>query len=278
MTVIPASRVAVVGDVGGHAEELRAELTRLGADPVTGRLPAGLVVVQVGDLVHRGPDSAGVVALVDAYLADQPGQWVQLVGNHEAQYLRRPAFEWPEKLPPEPVEALRRWWKTGEMVAAVSITSATERFLVTHAGLTRGFWAEVLSGVADPGRAAAALNSFAGRHEAVLFLGGQMLGGGRPNALAGPVWAAAATELLPSWLGGPLPFSQIHGHSSVAGRSGARRTAGEILRRTSVDEAAGHETTVYDGGRIVGVDPGHARRPRASWRAWQLGEPARLET
>jgi calcineurin-like phosphoesterase family protein len=273
-----ADRVAVVGDVGGHAEQLEAELIRLGADPVSGRLPAGLVVIQVGDLIHRGPDSAGVVALVDHYLASGPGQWIQLVGNHEAQYLRQPAFEWPEKLPAQTVETLRRWWKAGEMVAAVSVVSAGERFLVTHAGLTRGFWQQVLSAVDDPARAAAALNSFIGDHEDVLFHGGQMLGGGRPNALAGPVWAAAATELLPSWLGGPLPFSQIHGHSTVAGRAAARRTAREILLRTSVDELAAHETTVYEGGRIVGVDPGHARRPRASWRAWLLEQPARLQT
>jgi hypothetical protein len=60
-------RVAVVGDIGGHATELRAELTRLGEDK-DGRLPSDLVVIQVGDLIHRGPDSDDVVKLVDNYL------------------------------------------------------------------------------------------------------------------------------------------------------------------------------------------------------------------
>mgnify|MGYP005803054835 CR=1 FL=1 len=34
---------------------------------------------------------------------------------------------------------------------------------------------------------------------------------------AGPVWAAAGTEVYPSWprLEAELPFNQIHGHSSA---------------------------------------------------------------
>ena len=94
-------RVAVIGDVGGHLSELRRELVRLGADEETGELPADLTIVQVGDLVHRGPDSAGVVRLVDRHLRARPGQWIQLVGNHEAQYLTAPAFAWPERLDEE---------------------------------------------------------------------------------------------------------------------------------------------------------------------------------
>jgi hypothetical protein len=84
----PAHRVAVIGDIAGHLDELRTELRRLGADGATGWLPGDLTIIQVGDLVHRGPASDAVVALVDGYLTRQPMQWVQLVGNHEAHYLR----------------------------------------------------------------------------------------------------------------------------------------------------------------------------------------------
>ena len=87
-------RHAVIGDVGGHAHDLWAEVERLGGDPRSGRLPDDLVVVQVGDLVHRGPHSEEVVAVVDRFLQRSPDRWLQLVGNHEAQYLREPAFEW----------------------------------------------------------------------------------------------------------------------------------------------------------------------------------------
>ncbi|WFE98601.1 metallophosphoesterase [Micromonospora sp. WMMD964] len=44
------------------------------------------MVIQVGDLIDRGPDSAGVLAFVWQRLADSR-RWIQLIGNHESQYL-----------------------------------------------------------------------------------------------------------------------------------------------------------------------------------------------
>ena len=51
------ARVAVIGDVGGHADQLRKVLRELGAE--SEQLPSDLIVIQVGDLVDRGPDSIG---------------------------------------------------------------------------------------------------------------------------------------------------------------------------------------------------------------------------
>ena len=264
-------RVAVIGDVAGHLDELRGELERLGASGPELRLPDDLTVVQVGDLVHRGPDSDGVVALVDHYLTSQPDQWVQLVGNHEAQYLRTPAFDWSEQLATATTDALRRWWADGQLQAAVAITTQQERFLVTHAGLTAGFWRVVLDCLVDPTRAAAALNSFIGTHEDVLFAAGRMLGRRRPAALAGPVWAAAGTELLPSWLDSTLPFSQLHGHTGAFDwRREEFLTSVRVAGMTVVDFDAKHETTTMRGGRIIGVDPGHGQQARRPWRAWEV--------
>ncbi len=258
-------RVAVIGDVGGHRRELERELARLGAD--RGRLPADLVVIQVGDLVHRGPDSTGVVALVDSYLRTQPEQWIQLVGNHEAQYLRDPAFVWPERLEPETVDTLRRWWRSGLLLAGAAVGGA-EDVLVTHAGLTAGYWRDVLGAPPDAGSTARALNAQVAARDERLFLPGQMLLGGEPNPGAGPLWAQAATELVAGWSGGPVPFSQIHGHSTLAGRH--HRVPEAIRSRTTVHRMAGHEVTELDGGRIVGVDPGHGRTAHLTWRAWEV--------
>jgi hypothetical protein len=267
----PGRRVAVVGDVGGHVDELRRELRRLGADPVTGRLPGDLTVVQVGDLVHRGPDSERVVALVDGYLREQPGQWVQLVGNHEAHYLREPVFEWPERISRTATRTLRRWWETGQLRAAASVVTDTETFLVTHAGLTSGFWREVLGSPVDGREAAAALNGLVGRDDAALFRAGHMLSGRRRSRGVGPVWAAAATELVPSWVGEPMPFSQIHGHSGIYDWHRRHFHASiDIARLTVLDEEAKHETVTLSGGRIVGVDPGHGRQAAGPWRAYEL--------
>jgi hypothetical protein len=277
-------RVAVIGDVGGHRNELVSELRRLGADPATGWLPPDLTVVQVGDLVHRGPDSGGVVAMVDAYLDEQPQQWVQLVGNHEAQYLYPPVFEWPERIGDDAIDTLREWWRAGRMIAAAAVESDAGQLLVTHAGLTAGFWRDALDAPQSARDAARALNSFPGTHDDVLFAPGHMLAAkdsdGAPDFAAGPIWAAAATELVPSWLAEaqPAPFHQVHGHSMIADwHRRALRGAPQVTALVSVDEAACHETVELPrgAGRIVGVDPGHGRRPRVPWRAYVL-EDARI--
>ncbi len=266
-----ARRVAVIGDVGGHADELRRELVRLGADAATGDLPPDLTVVQVGDLVHRGPDSAGVVALVDRYLREGAGQWIQLVGNHEAQYLAAPAFSWPERLDDATADTVRGWWADGLMQVAVVVGDADDcDVLVTHAGLTAGYWRQVLGAPVDAVRTADALNHLIGDHDPVLFRPGQMLTGRAPELAAGPLWAAAATELVPGWLGAGMPFHQLHGHTSLYAWDEHRFAAREeIARRTTLDEPARHESTKLGGSRIIGIDPGHGRVARASWRAWE---------
>jgi hypothetical protein len=265
-------RLAVIGDVGGHLTELRRELVRLGADEETGDLPADLTIVQVGDLVHRGPDSAGVVGLVDRHLRGRPGQWIQLVGNHEAQYLTAPAFAWPERLDETSADTVRAWWSDGLMRVAVAVDVGDgDHVLITHAGLTSGYWRQVLGAPADASRVADGLNSLIGGHDQVIFRPGQMLLGGGPDLAAGPLWAAAATELVPGWLGAGMPFSQVHGHTSLYAWHERRFVARhEIARRTTLDETARHESTKLGAARIVGIDPGHGRAPGASWRAWPM--------
>lgn len=265
-----ADRVAIIGDLAGHLEELSGELLRLGADRQTLRLPEDLTVIQVGDLVHRGPDSEGVVAFVDRYLREQPEQWVQLAGNHEAHYLREPVFDWLETITNEAIETLRSWWSEGRMRIAAVVCAADEGFLVTHAGMTEGFWRQALDSPSLASHAAAAINSFIGTHDDVLFYAGEMLGGGDPNLSAGPVWAATASELVPSWLGADqrLPFSQVHGHSMIVDWRGRRvRGGGELINRLTVDQDAAHEIVALPGGRIIGIDPGHGRQAHRPWRA-----------
>ena len=44
----------------------------------------------MGDLIHKGPDSAGCIAVADLMLLD--GRWIQLADNYEAQYRRGPTL------------------------------------------------------------------------------------------------------------------------------------------------------------------------------------------
>ena len=210
-----------------------------------------------------------VVTLVDCYLTRQPDQWTQLAGNHEMQYLREPVFEWPERLHAHAIETMRRWWESGQLGVAAVVESADGDHLVTHAGVTAEFWQTILGGPTSPQGAAEALNSLAVQGSDDLFRAGAMLRGGLHEGPVGPLWASAATELLPSWLDRELPFSQVHGHSCLYDWSRGRFRAPEAVAAvTTVDPVARHESSSLRGGRIIGIDPGHGRTPAQDWRSW----------
>lgn len=209
--------VAVIGDLCGHPSELVNALRLLGADRATLALPRDLTIIQTGGLLHEGPDPEGVLDLVELQLAT--GRWIQLVGHHEAHELgrQRYAAEGPP-LREADRKRLRDWWDTGRLRTAAAVEIPDHgSLLVTHAGLTHGFWYELRS-PATAEDAAAKLGDIAHADPDRYFRAGTLLGHPRSMA-AGPVWADASTELYPSLalgveLGKPLPFGQVHGHTS----------------------------------------------------------------
>ena len=82
----PGQRVYAVGDVHGCLDRLTA-LHALIAEDLAARPIGAPVLVHLGDLVDRGPDSAGVIALLSAGtpIADLPT--IDLMGNHEQMML-----------------------------------------------------------------------------------------------------------------------------------------------------------------------------------------------
>jgi hypothetical protein len=259
--LVPPHRIAVIGDVGGHAWMLRRCLGELGADTAAGTLPDDLVVVQVGDLIHKGPDSPAVVALVDRMLSGSPDRWIQLIGNHEAQEgLGGPDF-WHETLAgPERAAVradLRRWVESGSARLTVALDSVEYGpVLVSHGGLTRQKWVAI--GRPDsPEAAAAILNKECQSDPELAFAAGELLGV-RPRLPVGVAWASPR-ELLRSWDMEPLPFSQVHGHASPRQWSTNTWSAG-LPRRTTVRASADpekrHSDFAWPGGEhIVCVDP-----------------------
>ena len=85
-TLPTGQRVYVVGDIHGCLDRLEA-LHGLIAEDLAERPVAEPLLVHLGDYVDRGPDSAGVVALLagGAALPDVP--IVNLMGNHEHMML-----------------------------------------------------------------------------------------------------------------------------------------------------------------------------------------------
>ncbi|HEY9025086.1 MAG TPA: metallophosphoesterase [Burkholderiaceae bacterium] len=82
---LPDGPLDVVGDVHGELDALRALLGHLGYD-ADGAHPDGRRLVFVGDLCDRGPDSPGVVDLVQRLVAS--GRALATLGNHEINLLR----------------------------------------------------------------------------------------------------------------------------------------------------------------------------------------------
>lgn len=85
---LPDGPLDVVGDIHGELPALRQLMAHLGYD-AQGVHPDGRHLVFVGDLVDRGSDSPGTVALVQALV--QAGRARAVLGNHEINLLRRDA-------------------------------------------------------------------------------------------------------------------------------------------------------------------------------------------
>ena len=254
-------RIAIIGDVGGHANQLRQALHALG---VAEHIPPDLTIIQVGDLVDRGPEDSEVLTLVDGYLRSLPRQWVQLIGNHESQYVGAPAF-WPERLAEADARLLHRWWESGAMnVAAAVHTDDGDEYLITHAGLTEGCWREL----GEPMTAAGAAMLLNDRPADLTWRGGEAA----IDRSAGPLWAEAGWELHEPWMsyydqGGFVPFGQIHGHSSVYSYSTEAWRAPEKVRlRATVDLESRHVRVRIGGRQFIGVDPKHGKQGAARWR------------
>ena len=251
---------------------LDATLRDLGADPDYAHLPDGLIVVQVGDLVHKGPDSDAIVDLVQRMMNNNPGRWFQLIGNHEAQYLGGPTF-WPHtRLHQSTVATLIRWYREGSLLAAVAVDSQEHGpVLVTHAGLTRPIWQQLGSPPAAA-EAARAINEWMREDRHACFDSGAMLaeegenprGPLRPRPeRAGPCWAHSGSEVYASWLGHGVPFSQAHGHCSLVLWDQMNWGPGipeEVKRAARFNVDARHSLVPFDGGQFLCMDAAFERR------------------
>ncbi len=276
------TRIAVLGDLSGHLAPFVRALGELGVDVAAAAVPDDLVVVQVGDLVHKGPDSDTIVALVDRLLDANPGRYVQLLGNHEDQYLGGQRFYEQTPLAPDTVATLRRWRASGTLrVAAAIRTTRGESYLITHAGLTRlNFLHHVATD--EAGQAAKVLNGLMETRPKVIHGAGVMLTDLR-SGLAGPLWAETTRELYPGWIraaaaGQPPPFGQIHGHCPVLDFAGEfdHPLPAELAPLAAVDRPRRHVSVTIGGQRFINVDPGFDHRQPGQARLHPLVMDAEL--
>lgn len=272
-------RVAVIGDIGGHVDELYAALVAVGASPATLELPDDLTVIQVGDLIDRGPASTAVLRMVDRMLTTQPDRWVQLIGNHEANHLGPRQLAHTD-IDTDDVAVLRRWHDAGHLTAAVVIDTADGPLLVTHAGVGPAFW-NSRGRLVDATDQADDINIlFTQRRWGELAAPGRMLadatrGTRHPNRRTqpppGPLWAEAAFEVHGAWLtfDAAMPFDQVHGHSVPYRYHSNTWAAPEVvIDHSNVDTHNRWVTTHVADRRIVACDPELGRYGGVRWRPW----------
>ena len=88
MGSIPAGqRIYAIGDIHGRLDLLEDLMRRVTADDGT-HAPAETILIFLGDLVDRGPDSAQVISYLQQLANERPaGRTRFLAGNHEEVFL-----------------------------------------------------------------------------------------------------------------------------------------------------------------------------------------------
>lgn len=286
------SQAAVIGDIHGDYGAFLAALSTVGvechnlceaeSEDERGRhgcWPENLWVVQLGDQIHRGEDGDLVLKLRNKLRAHSSGRFVDLWGNHEAQYRGGPRF-WrtrndhinPDHIDPDTSRA-----------AAAAIVTERRVWIASHAGITRG-WLDAArektqSDFADPAEIAVEANRQWIRRDPALLRSGVMLGSvgrfhpGAVNHAAGPLWAELGQEVLDSWGSGEgLDFSQIVGHSRIFDWEGntatwQARVDGVAVKqdrekRHSIVEFARQHDRAGQPHQLVCVEPQHSPRSR----------------
>lgn len=258
-------RALLFGDVGGHYLPFAAALQKHGIDMGSMQIPADIVVVQVGDLVHRGPHGDKAVAMADAFMAKFPDQWLQVLGNHEMMHMPGAVSFFACRCSDGTVATIREWVKTRKAVVACAFQGAPQGLLtqpetlVSHAGVSSYWWNS--SGRGTAAETAAYLNSFLPGQLDKLDRYGVMMTGQRTSK-AGPWWAAASDEVYPSWHNVRMPFNQVHGHTSPfmwdhdAWFPSTPRLYRDSLERFPLQRASalrGKDGT----GSFVGIDPAY---------------------
>lgn len=201
----------VFGDTGGHYRQLHAALREIGMteDYI---LPEDIHIIHLGDLVHKGLYSTDILRMIDEIRILNDGQWTQLIGNHEAQYLGGHLF-WNKRIDAKGISILHEWYQDGflkyihmintfdaEIITETQIYKLDAPIFFSHAGISKPFFdlkknngETTLKDIHKPG----------------LMLGETY----KPFDPVGPVWAHGVHEVWALWKDlNSIEFNQFVGH------------------------------------------------------------------
>ncbi len=259
-------RVAVIGDVSGWLDAFQTAISRCGIDLDDGAWPDDLGLVQLGDQVHKGPDSADVLRYRDRLVELGGSRYVDLWGNHEAQYMGGIPF-WEDAAAPRLARALLAD-DVRRLAVGLSLADGS-KIICTHAGITRGWLSTIDASSMSARQIVQRSNALLEEGDPRVHAPGLMIQT-EPSEEAGPLWAHPGYEVIPSWDDDPADFSQIVGHASLV--YWARRAttyAGEA------DVLADFERrhafyTFANGTWLATIDPGQTARSHDPEWQWPL--------
>ena len=277
-------RNVVLSDTGGWLPQLLNTFDRLGIDAEASTMPADLRVIHCGDLIHKGPYSTHLLAIVTGLMVNNPGQWVQLMGNHEAQHLPGAPRFWSCDCSPDDVGLMNVLHREGLLSPTFGLvddrpltvpdhpelTVGETSVFFSHGGLTQGFWKKEAAAATDPREAARLLNSL---DLEVVARPGLMLGEHISADRVGPVWAVGNTEVFHTWRERiqAMPFTQFHGHTTSFSYDRKRWWPGlELFQKsTTLLPEQRAVVTELNNNLMLGVDPGfNERQPRIGHQTW----------
>ncbi|WP_166417195.1 metallophosphoesterase [Cochlodiniinecator piscidefendens] len=90
------NRIYAIGDIHGHLDKLKLAHDLIAKDKSITNSPDALIV-HIGDLVDRGPESAGVISHLSQGQS-QGAPWIVLKGNHDRMFegfLKDPSYQDP---------------------------------------------------------------------------------------------------------------------------------------------------------------------------------------
>jgi hypothetical protein len=268
----------VFGDTGGHMKPLYASLHALGIDTFNGTIPEGIRIIHLGDLIHKGPHSSVLLEQVDRLIRNNPGQWIQMLGNHEFQHIQGSPYFWQCSCNFADITIINDWHEEGLAFATYGIDSYKVDSIVleqsarkaiprpdtgiffSHAGLSKPWW-DTFGRIKSPSQLSKVLNK---QPVKTITLPGQMLN--VFNTLPGPVWAIGNSEVFDTWHEGDsvdMPFIQMHGHTTsyqwATNRWWRNDKAFRAFRdNTKLNPKSRAVITKTANNLLIGLDPGYA--------------------
>ncbi len=266
----------VFGDSSGWYEPIAQSLMSIGVDLETMIIPKDVEIVHLGDLIHKGKYSEKLFTLVHLLMVSnnndpERGNWIQLMGNHEANYFAEAPLFWDYELSEKHATLLRLWHQKG-LLKLVHVLDTTEGrpFVLSHAGISKDFFnfdARTLESLATSsnGILANAMENMNIEFQKDLkrfSRPGEMLGAHGISHVS-PFWANTVKEVIPTW-GNSQPFNQIVGHITPFIWDKKRFFLGipkHLLQGKYFSVTEKESITVFyylNGSKIFFLDPGYS--------------------